>query len=72
MGWRRSETAADPLSLSLNLEANVVVRDADFARALTQRLDHLIEHSCREVPQPQERTAFGLEILNPASLRESE
>ncbi len=29
----------DPLSLLLNLEANVVVRDADFARALRERLD---------------------------------
>lgn len=29
----------DPLSLLLNLEANVVVRDAGFAAALTQRLD---------------------------------
>jgi len=29
----------DPLSLLLNLEANVVVRDGDFASALGQRLD---------------------------------
>jgi cardiolipin synthase len=29
----------DPLSLLLNLEANVVVRDADFARTLGARLD---------------------------------
>ncbi len=29
----------DPLSLLLNLEANVVVRDADFAAALTAQLD---------------------------------
>ena len=29
----------DPLSLLLNLEANVVVRDPDFARALTARMD---------------------------------
>jgi len=29
----------DPLSLLLNLEANVVVRDADFARALAERFD---------------------------------
>ena len=29
----------DPLSLLLNLEANVVVRDADFARGLRERID---------------------------------
>ena len=29
----------DPLSLLLNLEANVVVRDADFSRALAERFD---------------------------------
>jgi cardiolipin synthase len=29
----------DPLSLLLNLEANVIVRDADFTRALAARLD---------------------------------
>lgn len=32
----------DPLSLLVNLEANVVVRDAGFAAALTQRLDAAI------------------------------
>ncbi len=39
----------DPLSLSLNLEANVIVRNAAFNRVLTERLDHLIQHSCRQV-----------------------
>jgi cardiolipin synthase len=39
----------DPLSLSLNLEANVIVRDAGFNRDLRERLDHLITHACREV-----------------------
>jgi cardiolipin synthase len=39
----------DPLSLALNLEANVVVRDPDFALQLRERLDELIDHSCREV-----------------------
>ncbi len=41
----------DPLSLSLNLEANVVVRDKEFARTLGARLDDLITHSCKEVPR---------------------
>lgn len=39
----------DPLSLALNLEANVVIRDADFNRRLAARLDTLVVESCREV-----------------------
>ncbi len=39
----------DPLSLSLNLEANVVVRDRAFNQALRQRLQRLIDHHCRQV-----------------------
>lgn len=39
----------DPLSLSLNLEANVIVRDRSFNAQLQERLDHLITHSCRQV-----------------------
>ncbi|MGH6611059.1 MAG: cardiolipin synthase ClsB, partial [Burkholderiaceae bacterium] len=31
----------DPLSLSLNLEANVMIRDAEFAQMLQQRLQYL-------------------------------
>jgi cardiolipin synthase len=42
----------DPLSLALNLEANVVMRDAAFARHLRERLDVLIERSCHEVKVP--------------------
>lgn len=45
----------DPTSLSLNLEANVVVRDAAFARHLRERIDHLMEQSCKRV----ERSATG-------------
>ncbi len=43
----------DPLSLALNLEANVVLRDRGFAEHLRQRLEQLIESSCREVQAPQ-------------------
>jgi len=39
----------DPLSLSLNLEANVVVRDAGFNRELRERLDRLMAQACREI-----------------------
>lgn len=42
-------TNLDPLSLSLNLEANVVIRDAEFAGTLRRRLQHLIENDCRQL-----------------------
>jgi cardiolipin synthase len=39
----------DPLSLSLNLEANVVLRDRAVAQHLRGRLEHLIAHECTQV-----------------------
>jgi cardiolipin synthase len=42
----------DPLSLSLNLEANVVLRDRPFAQHLRAHLDNLIAHSCQEIDVP--------------------
>jgi cardiolipin synthase len=39
----------DPISLSLNLEANVFIRDRSFARALREHLVDLMENSCEEV-----------------------
>lgn len=42
----------DPLSLALNLEANVVLHDRGFARGLRERLERLIEDSCRPAPMP--------------------
>jgi cardiolipin synthase A/B len=39
----------DPLSLALNLEANVFVRDRDFNRQLTDNLQGLIANSCKKV-----------------------
>ncbi|MGQ0699852.1 MAG: cardiolipin synthase ClsB [Panacagrimonas sp.] len=39
----------DPLSLSLNLEANVMILDKDFNTLLASRLEHLMRHSCKEV-----------------------
>lgn len=38
----------DPLSLWLNLEANLVIRDADFTAHLAQRLQALIDRHCRQ------------------------
>ena len=43
----------DPLSLSLNLEANLIVRDRGFAGALHARLRQLIEKDCRQVDASQ-------------------
>ena len=42
----------DPTSLSLNLEANVVVRDEAFARHLRERIDDLLETCCQRVELP--------------------
>ncbi len=39
----------DPLSLSLNLEANVVVRDTAFNHLLWERMDQLMRHSCKQI-----------------------
>jgi cardiolipin synthase len=39
----------DPLSLSLNLEANLIIRDRDFNRQLAERLEALMASSCDEV-----------------------
>ncbi|OZI23408.1 cardiolipin synthase B [Bordetella genomosp. 9] len=41
----------DPLSLALNLEANVMIRDAEFASFLRERLEWLMENHCRH-PEP--------------------
>jgi len=39
----------DPLSLSLNLEANVIIRDRAFTQDLRERLERLIRESCNEI-----------------------
>lgn len=39
----------DPLSLFLNLESNLVMRDAEFAATLRGNLEGLIEHKCEEL-----------------------
>ena len=46
----------DPLSLSLNLEANVVIQDRAFNAALHERLAQLVKNSCKQVePTPSGR-----------------
>ncbi|MEO7392229.1 MAG: cardiolipin synthase ClsB [Ramlibacter sp.] len=39
----------DPLSLALNLEANVIIRDRGFNADLARSLDNLMQHSCRQI-----------------------
>ncbi|HUR88950.1 MAG TPA: cardiolipin synthase ClsB [Ramlibacter sp.] len=39
----------DPLSLSLNLEANVIIRDRSFNEHLHQRLQKIMRHACHEI-----------------------
>ncbi len=39
----------DPLSLALNLEANVMIRDREFVGSLGDSLQRLIRHSCKQV-----------------------
>ncbi len=39
----------DPLSLSLNLEANVMIRSRDFNRQLNENLQRLIANSCKKI-----------------------
>ena len=43
----------DPLSLSLNLEANVMILDRDFNGHLSGRLDALIRNSCRLIEETE-------------------
>lgn len=44
----------DPLSLSMNLEANVMIRNPQFNRMLRARLRHIMDHDCQLVPTAAE------------------
>lgn len=39
----------DPLSLALNLEANVFIHDREFNHRLHEKLSYLMHHSCKEI-----------------------
>jgi cardiolipin synthase len=39
----------DPMSLALNLEANVFIRDRAFNRRLHENLQHIMRHSCKRI-----------------------
>jgi cardiolipin synthase len=47
----------DPLSLALNLEANVIIRDQAFNHELYGRLDDLMRHSCKQIEVDETRSA---------------
>lgn len=39
----------EPLSLALNLEANIIIRDKEFTAGLRERLEDLIQHKCMAI-----------------------
>lgn len=50
----------DPLSLSLNLEANLVIRDRAFNQHLFGRLDDLVRNSCKQIAAEELEASGGL------------
>lgn len=55
----------DPLSLSLNLEANLIVSDPAFAAQLRERLMHLMTRGCEHIgPERAPRRTLGRQFLN--------
>lgn len=60
----------DPLSLSLNLEANVLIRDVGFSKSVRRRLQQLIDGHCREIssadlpPRTPLRTFWSLIVFH--------
>jgi cardiolipin synthase len=59
-GWATvGSSNLDPLSLSLNLEANVFIRDPGFVAELRSHMYNLIEHHCQTVePATVPRSRF--------------
>ncbi|MBX3585388.1 MAG: cardiolipin synthase ClsB [Ramlibacter sp.] len=53
----------DPMSLSLNLEANVIVRDPAFNQHLAGRLSLLMNHSCRQVTADSDKAPGAWRLL---------
>ncbi|MDB5892536.1 MAG: cardiolipin synthase [Rhodoferax sp.] len=52
----------DPLSLSLNLEANLIIRDRAFNAHLAERLEDLIANKCREISADALEPASGWRV----------
>jgi cardiolipin synthase len=53
----------DPLSLSLNLEANVVIRDRAFNAVLSETLQRLMRESCKKIDIRQLKEAGWWRVL---------
>lgn len=53
----------DPLSLALNLEANVIIRDKAFNHHLHARLTDLMENSCRSIEVSEKSRWDGLRLV---------
>ncbi len=53
----------DPLSLALNLEANLIIRDADFNQTLSGQLTELMADKCQEVDAAALAPARALDLL---------
>jgi cardiolipin synthase A/B len=52
----------DPLSLGLNLEANILIRDRAFNAELSRRLEHMMVHACRVI-EPQATPLQGWRLV---------
>jgi cardiolipin synthase len=53
----------DPLSLALNLEANVIIRDRDFNHELYRRLERMMRQNCRPVELEQVGPVRGWQLV---------
>jgi cardiolipin synthase len=54
----------DPMSLALNMEANVIIRDREFNRTLADRLDKLMCASCNEITLETMGELKGLPLVH--------
>jgi cardiolipin synthase len=52
----------DPLSLALNLEANVIILDREFHTELSQALERLMRESCSEIRREDIAPARGFDL----------
>jgi len=53
----------DPLSLALNLEANVVIQDPGFNQSLHDHLERLMRERCREIDPASLGPVRGLDLV---------
>ena len=53
----------DPLSLMLNLEANVIIRDRAFNHQLYERLEYILRHSCHPIERESADELGGLGLV---------